>query len=221
MTPAPRRERLARRFVRHHIPLALVTALVLAAGYAAVESPDARYRWSMSTAYVGLTLIGTMLAAGPVLLLRGQRVAVSTDLRRNIGFWAAGVSVAHVVVGIPVHMGSPWLYFFADGFPGTLALRDGLFGFANYAGLAATLVVVGLAAVSSDVALKRLGRDQWKSSQRWKYGLFGLVAVHGIAFQIVESRLLPFVVVHAALALGVLLLQLVGVRAYRRRAALT
>lgn len=73
--------------------------MLLGGLYYAVESPDAKYKWSMSTAYVSLLLLGCTLLTGPLNVLRRQRNPVSTDLRRDIGIWSGIVSLVHVGIG--------------------------------------------------------------------------------------------------------------------------
>lgn len=184
----------------------------------AVPAKDLRFRWSMATAYAGLALLGAALLAGPINVLRARRNPVSTDLRRDIGIWSALVGVAHVVVGIQVHMGDPWLYFLR-GTKGAreLALRADLFGFANYTGLLATLILVLLLTLSNDWSLRALGGRRWKAWQRWSYGLIGLVVMHGAAYQVIEKRKVPYVVLFVVLAAAVAGVQFIGFRARRRQ----
>jgi hypothetical protein len=57
---------------------------------------------------------------------------------------------------------------------------------------------------------------QWKGLQRWNYGAFALTVVHGIAYQLIERRALMFVGLGFAVVLGVVSLQVVGLRRVRR-----
>ena len=202
--------RLRRRAVQHHLPLFIVS-LALAAGlYFQLDSDDVRWRLSMSTGYVGLALVGRSLLLGPLHVLRERPNPVSFDLRRDVGIWAGILSLAHVVVGLQVHLrGQMWAYFVNSDlvFP---YVRTNLFGAANYTGLAATGVLIMLLALSNDLTLRRLGTVQWKKLQRWNYAGFGLVLVHGIAYQLVENRSLPYVMIFATLVLLVLVLQGAG-----------
>ena len=209
---------MRRRLERHHLPIALGSAVGLALTYLLVRSPNAVHRWSMATAYVGLALLGATLVTGPLNILRGRPNPVSTDVRRDLGIWAGVLSIVHFLVGWQVHMKHRYLYFFRD-VEGSHALlpRTDLFGFANYTGLAAVLIALLLLAISNDYFLRILGSDRWKRLQRWNYALFGLVILHGVAFQVIEERKLPFVIVLSVLVVASVLLQLEGFR--RRRAA--
>jgi sulfoxide reductase heme-binding subunit YedZ len=206
------------RRLYHHVVLGILSALLLVGLYYALESPDAKYKWSMSTAYVALMLLGATLLTGPLNVLRRQRNPVSTDLRRDMGIWSGIVGLAHVAIGWQVHMGNMLLYFFEeDKLTKELTLRADLFGFANYTGLAGVIILVVLLALSNDLSLRRLKAPRWKYWQRWNYLFYGLAVVHGVSYQVIESRKLPYPLLLAALILPVLVVQLVGFVTYRKQ----
>ena len=210
---------MRRRLARHHLPLAAATTIVLLITYAAVPSPNEFHRWSMATAYAGLALLGATLVIGPLNLIRRRPNPTSTDLRRDVGIWAGVLSIVHFVVGWQVHMPHRYLYFLREvKETGALVPRTDIFGFANYTGLVAVLIAGLLLALSNDYYLRRLGARQWKRLQRWNYALVAFVVAHGIAFQVIEERKLPFVLVFAALVLGTIVVQYVGWRRVRARA---
>lgn len=208
---------MGRRLRRHHLPLGVATAAALLLVYALVESKNPLFRWSMATAYVGLAALGATLLTGPLNVLRGRPNPVSTDLRRDIGIWAGLLSVAHFLVGWQVHMKHRYLYWLRE-VKGTdeLVVRTDLFGFANHTGLIAVLVALLLLALSNDLSLRRLGTSRWKGLQRWNYALLALVLAHGVAYQVVEKRQVPFVILLALLSAATVLVQLSGYRARRR-----
>jgi methionine sulfoxide reductase heme-binding subunit len=209
---------MKRRLVQHHGVLGVASTLAMAVAYWLVQSKDPKYRWSMATAYVGLALLGLSLLTGPTNVLRRRPNPVSTDLRRDIGIWAGILSILHFVIGWQVHMPHRYLYWVREvKETGSLVPRTDLFGFANYTGLVAVVVAALLLALSNDRSLRSLGTGRWKALQRWNYALFALVAAHGVAFQVVEKRKLPFVVLFGMMLLAVVLTQLAGIR--RRRAA--
>lgn len=209
---------MQRRLARHHLPIALGTAAILALTYVVVQSPNPVFRWSMATAYVGLALLGATLVTGPLNVLRRRPNPVSTDLRRDLGIWAGVLAVAHFLIGWQVHMKHRYLYWLRE-VEGSNALRPrtDLFGFANYTGLAGVVIAVLLLALSNDYFLRTLGSDGWKRLQRWNYAFYGLVLLHGVAFQVIEKRKAPFVITLSILVLAAVLLQMLGYR--RRRAA--
>ena len=212
----PSATRLRRRLVRHHVPLGLASAAAVCLFYAMVDSKGTMFRWSMATAYVGFALLGASLALGPLNILRHRPNPVSTDLRRDVGIWGGILSVVHFLVGWQVHMKHRYLYWLRE-IDGTerLTVRLDAFGFANYTGLAAVVAVVLLLALSNDFALRRLGTARWKTLQRWNYPLFALVLVHAAAYQVIENRHVPYVLLFAAMLLPILLLQAAGFRAQR------
>ena len=210
--------RMQRRLASHHLPLALMAAVGLAITYSLVESQNPVFRWSMATAYVGLALLGGTLLTGPLNVLRRRPNPVSTDLRRDIGIWAGLLGVAHFLIGWQVHMPHRYLYWLRE-VKGSTALRPraDLFGFANYTGLVAVLVAILLLALSNDYFVGRLGSRRWKRLQRWNYAYFALVLLHGVAYQVIEKRKLPYVLALSILVIPSLLIQVLGYGA--RRAA--
>lgn len=173
----------------------------------------------MATAYVALTLLAITMSLGPLQTIRRSRVPASFDLRRDVGIWAGLVGLAHATVGAFVHMGNPLLYIFrTDSFPDRLVPRTDAFGLANYAGIAAVLVVAVLLATSNDAAIKRLGAKRWKRVQRWAYGLATLTVLHGAVYQLIESRSWEYVVAFAGFTLLAVVSQGAGFLARRERA---
>lgn len=164
---------------------------------------------SLATGYLGLALTGVTLVLGPLNVLRGRPNPVSTQVRRDVGIWAALVSGVHVVVGLQRHFGGDLVeYFFASA--GRLPVRLDLFGLANWVGLAATVVLAGLLALSNDVVLRRLAPRRWKRLQRWNYTVLPATLAHAAAYQALEDRTLPWVVGGVALGAAVLAFQLLG-----------
>jgi sulfoxide reductase heme-binding subunit YedZ len=186
--------------------------------YTLVEPSSTMFRWSMATAYVSMMLLAATLGLGPLNLLRGRPNPVSTDLRRDVGIWAAIVGLAHVVFGLQVHFPGRMREYFlrTDGEPGALPLRLDVFGLTNYAGLGAATVLVLLLALSNDRSLAALGTRRWKRLQRWNYAGWALIVLHGAAYQLLERRTLGLIVVFALLIGGTLAAQLAGFRAARR-----
>ena len=203
--------RMRRRLVRHHVMIALATVVALFLIYSLVDSKNPVFRCSMATAYAGLALLGLTLAVGPLNVLRGRPNPVSTDFRRDLGIWAGLVGTTHFLVGWQVHMKHRYLYWLRElAGSGELRPRADLFGFANYAGLAAVIIAILLLTLSNDYFLRRLGTRRWKRIQRWNYALFALTLAHGIAYQVIEKRKEPFVIALALVGFAVLVLQYAG-----------
>jgi sulfoxide reductase heme-binding subunit YedZ len=194
---------------RRHIFLAVVAALITTLAYLATPPPDVRHRLSMGTAYAGLVLFAASLWLGPWNTLRRKPNPVSFDLRRDIGIWTGILALLHTGIGLTVHLrGRMWMYFFKRLHP--LALQNTQFGFANYVGLGAALLFLILLAISNDLSLRNLGIHRWKSIQRWTYVAFGLTVAHGVAYQLIEKRRLPWVLVLSFLIILVVTVQILG-----------
>jgi sulfoxide reductase heme-binding subunit YedZ len=201
--------------IKRHLWLALLAFAIVSLAYTATPPPDVRHRASMATAYAGLVFLCWSLWLGPWNVLRRRPNPVSFDLRRDIGIWAGLLAVLHTVVGLTVHLrGRMWMYFFKTLHP--LALQNTQFGFANYTGLVAALLFCMLLVLSNDASLRWLRRRRWKSLQRWSYAAFVLTAAHGIAYQLVEKRRWPWVLVFAGLLTGATALQISGFLRVRR-----
>ncbi|MGH2350734.1 MAG: ferric reductase-like transmembrane domain-containing protein, partial [Chloroflexota bacterium] len=180
-------------------------------------------RFTTATGYVATGLLAFTLLIGPANLLLRRQNPVSSYLRRDVGMWTAIVSVVHVIAGLQVH-GPPGpldtrilRYFFApDGSP----LLDA-FGLGNWTGLAATVIVVGLLAISSDVALRKLKAGPWKWLQRLNYALFALVVAHAMYYAAFGGALLritsPSTLLLGPSVVAVFVGQTVGVWLWRRR----
>ncbi len=189
--PTMNQHSLRSRLIRHHSFLTAAVALSVFLFYIAHPRSDVIMRASFATGYPALLLLGITLWIGPWNLLRGNRMPVSSDLRRDIGIWAGIMGVLHTGIGLNVHLrGRPWLYFVYQRIEGRhlIPLRHDLFGFANYTGLIATMILVLLFATSNDYALRALSTPRWKQLQRWNYLLFVFAILHTAAYQKMEEQ---------------------------------
>jgi sulfoxide reductase heme-binding subunit YedZ len=211
--------RLPWRLFYHHLPLAIATVASVAILFVTRPYKDWISRASFATAYPALLFLIATLCVGPLNLLRKQRNPISSDLRRDIGIWAGVIGLVHAVVGQCVHLrGRPWLYYVYDHrLPHLVPLRHDLFGFANFSGLLASLVLLALLATSNDLSLRSLGTPRWKQLQRWNYLCFGLTATHTILYQISERKMSSFVILGGIGIVLTLTLQLSGYTLRRQR----
>ena len=197
-----RLSRPARR-VRNHVSLGVASLACIGALYGAVSSKDVIFRASMATAYVAFALLAVTLALGPIHALRGRRYPVSTDIRRDIGIWSGIIGITHVIVGLQVHLrGKMWEYF-ARRVEGLLLPRFDPFGAANYAGAVATVMLITLLATSNDASLRALGSVRWRHVHALVGWALVLSILHGSAYQFVEKRPWPWVLLLACLAVAV------------------
>ena len=208
-----RPSRLSSRLAKHHLPLLLGSLVSVGLLYITRPYTDILSRASFATAYPALVMLAATLLIGPLNLLRHRPNPVSIDLRRDLGIWAGILAITHTAIGQCVHLrGRPWLYYVygpAEHHQG-LPVRHDLFGFANYTGAFATVLVVALLATSNDFSLRSLGTRQWKQLQRWNYGAGALVAMHAFGYQGVEKQRPRFVAVVVACAVITLSLQWAG-----------
>jgi sulfoxide reductase heme-binding subunit YedZ len=171
---------------------------------------------SFATAYAGLALLVAALAIGPLNLLRRRPNPTSTDLRRDIGIWAGVFGIVHTIAGLQVHMHGELLRYFLIG---SAARNFDTLGFvtANWLGLLSVLLLGVLVSISSDAALRVLGKEKWKFVQRSAYLVIVAVVVHGALYQILEKRRWFPALIFSLLAIVVAVFQWAGANAHRKR----
>jgi DMSO/TMAO reductase YedYZ heme-binding membrane subunit len=180
---------------------------------------DVSQRVTIATGYIATGLLAFTLLVGPANLLFRRRTPISSYLRRDAGMWTAAVSAIHVVFGSLLHSGGQLAgllgYFVApDG-----RLRLNSFGLGNWTGLAATVIVLALLLISSDVALRLLKARRWKWLQRLNYVLFALVLAHAFFYGALLRTASPFTLLLAVTVAIVIVGQLIGIWLWRRRSA--
>jgi sulfoxide reductase heme-binding subunit YedZ len=193
--------------------LLLIIAMGIAlAAYLLLPGQPALQRISIGTGYVGVIFLAAALIVGPLNTLRGVSNPLSSYLRRDIGIMAGIFAVAHTIVGLQVHMAGDFVrYFFqrkANGAVG--AVRFDAFGIANHLGLIAVLIIVVLLVISNNVLLHKLGPRRWKRIQRYAYLAAGLVAVHGLIYQMIERRQSVFIAALIVIAAAAATMQYLG-----------
>jgi sulfoxide reductase heme-binding subunit YedZ len=176
-------------------------------------------RFTIATGYIATGLLALTLLVGPANLLLRRRTPISSYLRRDAGMWTAAVSAIHVVFGSLLHSGGQLAgllgYFVApDG-----GVRLNSFGLGNWTGLAATVIVLALLLISSDVALRLLKARRWKWLQRLNYVLFALVLAHAFFYGALLRTTSPYTLLLAVTVAIVIVGQLIGIWLWRRRSA--
>ncbi len=201
-----------RRRIFCNVVILLVSAALLAAIYFMIKSDHKPFRWCVATAYTGLILLAVTLLIGPINVLLGRANPVSTDIRRDVGFWCAVISIVHVVIGIQMHMGNMLYYFFHPPSEETegLVLRWDLFGFGNHTGLIATVILIVLLVVSNDLSMRIMGAKRWKGIQYTNYLIFAMVAAHSIIYLIIIKRPAVYSITFAAVVVITIGFQLAG-----------
>jgi len=200
-----------RKRLKNYIALIATSALLLFLFHSVVPGEDQKYLWSMATGYTSLILAGMTLIIGPFNIFRKRTNPISSDLRRDIGICAGLIGLAHVAIGIQVHMGNVLLYFFkaVDG-ESSYNLRGDLFGAANYAGLAASIILLALLLLSNDFTMKFLRPSKWKRLQQFSYVFFLLMVAHGVMYQVIEKRIPAFIIVLFFLSTIPIIIQVKG-----------
>jgi sulfoxide reductase heme-binding subunit YedZ len=206
-----------RRLVAHHLPMAVASTLGLL--FLVARSPShgefSVRQLAAPTGDVALVLLGLTLLVGPANLLLGRQNPVNSYLRRDIGIWTAIASVVHVIVGFQGHSDRVLGfvdYFVADGRP-----RVNSFGVGNWTGLAATVTVLVLLAISTDRSLQQLKARGWKRLQRLNYALFGLVVLHAVCYGALRRTGTAFTLVLLATVNAVVIGQVAGITLWRQR----
>ncbi|HWA94144.1 MAG TPA: hypothetical protein VG844_06050 [Terracidiphilus sp.] len=217
-----KRQRLYRRLIIHHLPLAAANLMSGFLLYITRPYPDVITRLSFSTAYPAMALLAATLVIGPLNLWTSRPNPISSNLRRDIGIWAGIMGLAHAGIGQCVHLrGKPWLYYVygAQDHKHIFPIRHDLFGFSNYTGLVSVLLLAALFATSNDWSLKKLGTPQWKSLQRWNYLVFVAAGAHAIGYLFIEKQKLNFDVTIAIFLAIALVFQGVGYLLRRQQLA--
>lgn len=156
------------------------------------------------------------LAIGPLNLLRRRPNPTSTDLRRDLGIWAGTFGIVHMIFGLQVHMHGELLRYFLIG-RGARSFATVGFVAANWLGLLSVLLLGVLVSISSDAALRVLGKDKWKLVQRGAYVVIVAVIAHGALYQILEGRRWFLALTFSLLAVAVAVFQWAGANAHRKK----
>lgn len=145
---------------------------------------------TIASGYLGLALIALTLLLGTwnLLKVKQHKNPVNIHLRRDLGIGAGVLGTVHVVFGLTVHRGGDLVqYFFARTPDGLRPLTD-VFGFSNYVGSGATILLVLLLLLSNDLSMRWLRGPRWKWVQRLNYLLIAFTLAHTFGYQIEVQR---------------------------------
>ncbi len=176
-------------------------------------------RFTVATGYLATILLAFTLLIGPANLVLRRRNPISSYLRRDVGMWTAIFSAVHVFFGLQVHdeLRNFLNYFFAPD--GRVLINS--FGLGNWTGLAATVIVMGLLALSSNLALRKLKAGPRKWLQRLNYALFALVVAHAFFYGALLRLQSPYTLLLLLNVIAVFIGQALGIWLWRRRHART
>ena len=170
--------------------------------------------WSIGSAYAAFTLMVVSLSLGPLNIMRRRHNPTHNVLRRDFGIAAGIAALLHTALGLQVHMKGDIVRYFALPDPALVSAK--VFVAANYLGLLAAFILAILVVISNNISIRSLGLDRWKRMQRMVYLAAVATVLHGVLYQILETRAIPAVVLLLLVSLAVLVLQLRGAGKRRR-----
>ena len=200
--------------------LALLTAVSLgtfALAWFGGSQEFAVARSSLATAWLCLGLFLAALSIGPVHALRTGRPLLNDLGRRDLGIFAALTGLAHLWLGTRESMDLIYIGFYVRNPELSMgeAVREALFARGAESGFIVGILVLIPLAISSNLALRKIGPRWWKRLQRVAYWALGLTVFHGLVFQLLEARHPLIITLMLMLGLGLLGLQLAGRRAVK------
>lgn len=182
--------------VKRNLWLLLGNGLLLLSGALALPYATLWERVSVASAWLCMLLLAAVLLIGPLQKLQGRQPPLNIYLRRDLGCWAAMQGLLHFVAGNVVAMNPVYVGTFVRGnasAPGPM-LRDVLFSGGAILGTVIAILFLLLLAISSDRAVRWLGPPRWKKLQGSAQLVLWLTVLHGIAYQLLEARYIPLLV---------------------------
>lgn len=160
---------------------------------------------SLATGYCATALLLASLLVSPLYRLRRRRPApLHLPLRRSLGVHAGLLSILHMIVSFPVHLGGDVLRYFFEPGGGLLVTR---FGAANWIGLLANVLLVPLLVTSTNGALRRLGAPSWRRLHKLALPAALLAISHVLLYQYLRSAWVGLTVVVVASSAGCFILR--------------
>ena len=195
----------------------VASLLQLAGGVLILSQPDLLERISITSAWICMAYMTVALLLGPLRRARGEVVPANIYVRRDLGIWAALLGLLHFYAGNVVAMNQVYIGTYVRGplVSSMELLRDQLFSFGSITGLIIAIIFLVLLAISSDRALRWLKVSRWKKIQRSSHVALWLTVFHGIAFQFLESRFIPLVLL-AVMAIAIFFVRRRGRRKNKR-----
>lgn len=210
---------MSRRRWRHHGLLALIS--LVTTGLIVLFDSGGRLldNISLVTAYLCLGFMSVALCVGPLRAIRSDPLVLNIYLRRDIGIWAALTGLVHLFVATELSMSQRYMQLFVNISTDTLSdvMRAELFSWGSITGFLVGIFVLLLLCLSNDKILRSIGATWWKRLQRLAYPAFVLTVLHGLAFQALEARPVIAIGIVILTFISVLVLQISGFRAVRRR----
>ena len=193
----------------------MTSLLLLLVAWVAGEVSGALDRLSIVSAYLFLLSLGLVLLIGPWRAVLTGRATFNHTLRRDVAIWAAIAGFVHLIAGAMQSMTPEYLDIFIThaASPPPAAMREAFFLWATIVGFVIGILLIILLAVSNNRSVMWVGPRWWKRLHRLSYVVFVLTIVHGLGFQILESRSWGGYGVVAMITLVVCIAQGLGARA--------
>jgi len=203
---------------RTHTSRAAGSLLRLVVGAVIGDPAAALDRVSLASAYIFLLLISVVLLIGPLRAMQTGRVTINHTVRRDLAIWSAFLGLVHLLAGSMQSMTPNYLsaYVTHAVIPPPVATREAYFLWSTIAGFVIGILLIVLLALSNNRSMTWIGKRWWKRLHSASYFVFILTIVHGLGFQVLESRSWPGYVVVGAVTLLVCIGQFRGFRAIRR-----
>ena len=154
---------------------------------------------------------------GPLNVWRDGKPLGNSYIRRDLGIWGALTGMLHFFLANMLSMNYEYLGAFVEnaGAPPSAAVRHQFYTWGTIFGYVVALLFIILMLLCSDFVLRKLGMKWWKRIQRSAYLVFLLTVAHAFLFQALESRLLVWIVVVAAIMAAVVGFQIYAFRKVR------
>lgn len=176
-----------------HLATAAVSAALTFLFWRSRMEWDPEMRLWKAVGDASFVLLALALLVGPSAIVWRPAVA-ALPWRRALGIWSALLALLHAYL---VWDGwARWSFgrlmgyedLSGSGVQGPVLTMPG-FGLSNLMGLVALAILLTLAAVSSESALRALGPRAWKHMQQYAYVVFYLVALHTAYFMFLHYDL--------------------------------
>jgi DMSO/TMAO reductase YedYZ heme-binding membrane subunit len=161
------------------------------------------------------------LLIGPLNVLRTGRLVSNSYVRRDTGIWAAMMGLLHFYLANVLSMTYEYLGIYVENsaLPPSAAIRSSLYTWGTVFGYVIAVLFIVLLVLSSDRMMRKVGLKWWKRIQRISYLGFILTCIHALAFQVLETRSLFWVLVVLVITVMIAAGQWMGVRAVRKNRA--
>jgi len=182
--------------LRNHAWLAAISCALLWIPSLSGDEGTLADRVSILSSYLCLYLFAAALLVGPLKVWRNGQPLLNNHLRRDIGVWGGLAGLLHFWLANVLAMTWQYVGIFVENAaaPPSAAVRDQLYLWGTILGYVVAVVILILLTLSSDRMLRWMGKRWWKRLQRLTYLAFVATVIHAFAFQVLESRPSPWII---------------------------